>query len=213
MGLVPEFKVLASGLMPTAAAGDVERQVISLYIKEGWIVLNRREGGSTGQIRTKYSYAKLLDLARPLQGRKQFNLAHNGAYQYACKHELIDRLAAELGWPDHAGHAWTKDLCFLEAAKFKWLTDWIQGSHASYLSAHRQGWLAEIKSRLFTKKPVQVRWTEAACRKRAEDFRSRMEWQYQCKDGSYVAARRKGWLSEIAAHVFGPRLNRWSRAR
>lgn len=130
--------------------------------------------------------------------------------QYACNHRLIDKLATELDWPEHAGHIWTRELCFQEAKKFKWLSDWVKGSPASYGSAHKQGWLAEIKSKMFTKKPVLVHWTQEACAARARVFESRNAWQYQCRDGSYTAARRNGWLAEIARQFYGQRINRWS---
>lgn len=205
-----EFFELAGGLVPTVA-GAFERISIEHYQECGWQVLNTAKGGSTGQIRTLYTYEKLLDLARPYSTRKQFDVGQSGAYQYACKHKLIDRLASELGWPEHAGHVWTKEMCLESARKFKWISDWSSADWDAYQAAMRNGWLNAIKMSLFTKhKPVQIFWTREACLKRAKAFSSRAKWQYGCGDGSYVSARRRGWLIEVASTVFGKRLNRWS---
>ena len=205
------LKTVGTALMPTAAS-KLECATIVQYKADGWVALNRRHGGSTGQIRTKYTYQKLLELARLFKSRKQFEVAHRGAYQYACNHKLINQIADELGWPVHVGNKWTKDLCLQEAKKHRWLSDWSAAPGGSYAAAWKHGWLPKIK-KLFKPKPSSyvIRWTKETCEKRAKDFVARADWQYQCKDGSYVTARRKGWLNEIADGVFGKHLNRWSR--
>ena len=211
-GLSFEFKELGTGLMPTPAA-QLEVENIAKYRLNGWQVLNVNPGGSTGNIRSKYAYASLLELARPFKNRKQFYVAHTGVYQYACTHKLLGKIANELGWPDHAGHVWTKEKCFQSAQRFKWISDWLMHDAHAYQAVQRNGWLPEIKQALFTiNKPVQLFWTKEACAARVASFKSRVEWQYGCKDGSYVSARRKGWLDEIATAAFGPRRNRWSRS-
>lgn len=209
-GTAYELKVVAEGLMPTPA-GELEQATLARYGSAGWTLLNGRDGGSTGHIRSKYTLDRLREIARGASSRKEFQLLDNGAYQYACVHGHMDALASEFGWPDHVGHVWTLDLCRQEASKFQWLSDWVAGHRSSYTAAWKRGWLPAIKTELFPKpKPVASKWTREACLERAKVFKTRGEWQYNAGDGSYIAARRKGWLPEIAAAVFGSRRHRWS---
>jgi hypothetical protein len=208
-GFAPVFRVIGSKLTPTAA-GNVEQETIVRYKAQGWTVLNRRAGGETGNIRTRYTYAKLVELARPFSHRAEFNERCDSGYQYACRHGLIDKIASELGWPEHVGHVWTRDLCWESAKVHKHVADWLAADKDAYLAAWRNGWLAEIKKKLFTKKYVISIWPREACERRARAFSSRSAWQYGCHDGSYVSARRKGWLKEIADGLYGRRRNRWS---
>ena len=209
-GTPHEVKSVAEGLMPTPA-GELEQATLNRYADEGWTLLNRHDAGSTGQIRTKYTLDRLRQIACGASSRKGFQLLDNGAYQYACTNGHMSALAVEFGWPDHAGHVWTFELCRDEARKFKWLSDWVAGHTASYTAAWKNGWLTRIKKELFPRaKPVEVKWTREACLERAKAFSTRGQWQYEAGDGSYIAARRKGWLPEIATLVFGPRRQRWS---
>lgn len=167
-------------------------------------MLNTRNGGAVGNVCVKYSYDEILALARSSEAtyKKEFYRKHNPVYQFADKNGLLDRLAADMGWPDHAQNYWTKETCVEKARPYKWLSDWVKKDRDSYMAAHRNGWLKEIKQRFFRHKPPQVTWIREKCLQRAKDFKSRSEWQYRCKDGSYISARKRRWLNDIAKETY-----------
>ena len=80
-----------------------------------------------------------------------------------------------------------------------------------YFAAQRNGWLAELKAAAgLAKKPAAAsKWTQEACLARAKDFASRYDWQSKAGDGSYITARKKGWLNDIANEIYGKRRSRW----
>ena len=205
-----QLSILKDHLMPTDAA-QAEIDAIEDYRTKGYAVLNRRGGGSTGRIRSKYTYKLILAEANKFKSKKAFTAARSAMMQAVTLRKWNRRLEKDTGWPVRVGPNWTPESCREEAKKFTYLSDWSSAGGGSYIAAHRAGWLKVIKADLFkTPKPVDYKWTQETCHARARAFSSRSEWQYKAGDGSYPAARRKGWLIPITDDVFGPRLSRWS---
>lgn len=206
-----QLSVVSEGHPPTEAA-RLEIELIKKYTKSGYTVLNSHKGGSTGQLRTKYTYEKVLETARQYPSKKAFRAANNGMAQAATLRGWNRQLDQDRGWPRYSRHKWTFEKCRKVAKAFDYLSDWASAPGGSYVAASKQGWLKKIKAELFTKtKPVDIKWTYKACLERARDFSTRSAWQYESGDGSYRTACRKGWLKQIFDEVGLTKKSRWAK--
>lgn len=202
-----ELKVLASGLTKQAAH-DHETAEHDKYAAAGWTNLSTRERcGAMGRNR-QHTRSTCLDVARTCATKKAFHATPQG--QAAILRGWNDEIAQEMGWPDHVSHVWTQEKCEASAKRFTWLVDWINGDSAAYTAAKKRGWLAAIKTRMFPRvKPTPKKtWTYGECLTSAKTFDSVSRWQYAPKTGSYVAARKNGWLAAIRAACWPGKIHR-----
>lgn len=207
-GLAYEFVVYAEGLLPTAAA-QAEQFAITQYKADGWRMLNTRHGGEMGQVRTKYNYEEALEAAKKCDTRAVFYERHLRMYEAICRYAWIDRIAQECGWSDHVLYHWTKEKCIENALRFPYLAAWRDADPCGAQAAHKRRWMPAVKALFPASRPTN-KWTQERCWERARQFTSRYDWQYKAGDGSYRAARRGGWLKEIASSLYGARRTRWS---
>lgn len=191
-------KIVATGLSPHQAA-DLEDKETLRYISEGWVNLSlANTRGALGSIR-RHTYKRVLMAAHSFKCKKEFYTAFPGEYQAAVKYHWMEKISAELGWQGHFCHRWTEETCATNASLYSWLIDWMTANPGAYKAAQTNGWLDVIKTKHFTrtKSRTELRWTPETCLVRARQFGSVSRWQYECKDGSYQTARRKGWINEI----------------
>jgi hypothetical protein len=207
-GIKPVLRVLESGLMPTSAS-EAEIAAIQKYKDEGWSLLNTDPGGSLGQIRSKYTYQQALREASSCHSKNELNKLKNDVYQVVSHQGWLQKLAKELGWPEHMDH-WTFEECLQEARPLKGRGEWAVKARNSYCAAIRNGWLETISKEMGWVRIIpKSKWTRELIEKRAKDFKCRSEWQYGCHDSSYTVARKTGILNEVSAATFGHRRNRW----
>ena len=95
---------------------------------------------------------------------------------------------------------WTKERCALEAKKYKSRTELQQSSSSAYSIAHRNGWLEEITTHMPQRQMPGGYWTKERCAAEATKYKTRIAFE-KGASGAYAAARRKGWLKEITAHL------------
>lgn len=89
---------------------------------------------------------------------------------------------------------WTKEAVEAEARKYKTVKEWRLNSSGSYSTAIHNGWRKEFD--WFEKpKPVNVKWTEAACRESAEKCKTLKQYREEYAS-SYNAALKNGWVSD-----------------
>jgi len=196
---------VASGL-PANQAAKKEEETIQHYKSNGWTLLNKEKGGSLGQIRSKYTYDRVLEIARPCSTKFNFLKTRPEVFQAASKYGYLRRLEKDLQWPENANRKWAYNMCLESAKQHKYITDWLEADQQAYHAAQSNGWMPKLKKEHFTvtKQGMKLKWNPVTCLERAKQFTHRSDWQYLCRDGSYIAARKKGWLQEIADKAFAP---------
>ena len=200
-----------SDYLPASVASALEPVIVGLWQNMGWQMLNSQRGGSLGMSRFTHTFERSLAAARQCETRKDFAARFHSEYFFACKYKWIDRIAAELNWPKHALARWSYETCLASARRFKLMIEWVEGDKLAYGAAFDRGWLAQIRAacfgpqRSYSRKPAK--WTAESCKARAQMFKSRVDWQVSCHDGSWTTARRKGWLPSIGEAVFGTPLS------
>jgi hypothetical protein len=202
-GIKFELKILRDGLTPGHAA-NAEAKFMREYAEVGWKLLNKDKAGSFGSLAVKYDFEKLVELAKGFRSRTDFAGANYGAYQFALTKNLVDQLAEKMAWPKHKDH-WSYEELVVEAKKWPGRGAWAENGDG-YNSAYKRGLLDKISKEVGWMKPWDIqkgrsKWTYEACLGRAKNFRTRTAWQYEVGDGSYIAARKKGWLKQIYSEI------------
>ena len=209
IGIKYRYITLAQTLFPNEAATFEPSQIVR-FADRGYEMLNIHQGGSLGNIRSKYTLQLVVDLAKTCQSREDFSTLHLGAYQFCSRKGWIDKIADACGWPDNVLYKWTYETCKAEAKKYEFKKQWIEMDYNSYMAAVKHGWIKQIYAETGLKDtPAQSKYTYDICRDRAKDFTSRTDWQYKSGDGTYQAARDQGWLEGIFKEVGLPRVGRW----
>lgn len=195
-GLAPVYTVISRNLGVRSAA-ELETETIKDYKSRGFIVLNSRPGGELEAIR-RLTFEQALENAKSFRSRTEWSNG-SSAYQTALTRGWLDDIAEKLGWPAHKGHKWTPETLELEASKYSSRGEWSKAPGGSYLSARRLGILDSIADKLGwpNYKTAQSKWNYESCLNEARKFSRSSDWQYRCKNGSYISARRKGWLKRI----------------
>jgi hypothetical protein len=92
---------------------------------------------------------------------------------------------------------WTKELCHVEALKFKSRSEFYYRSNKIYTAAQRQGWLNDICKHMNNK---IHHWTIDEVKAEAFKYKSRYEFQLNNK-AAYTWAIRNNCLNEICTHM------------
>jgi len=209
LGIRYRYLTLAKELFPNEAATLEPSQIIR-FADRGYEMLNVHQGGSLGNIRSKYTFNAMLELATSSASREDFSTQHYNVYQALCARKWIDKIAAACGWPENVLYRWTYETCLAEAQKYEFKKQWIETDYNSYMAAVKHGWVQQIYHKTELKDtPAQSKYAYEICRDRANDFTSRTDWQYKSGDGTYQAAQSHGWLDSIFKEVGLPRAGRW----
>lgn len=106
---------------------------------------------------------------------------------------------------------WTRDRVIAAARKFTNRTAFKTDAPSAYQTATRRGWLEEVCAHM---EPSQKRpngyWTIERCAAEALKYGTRGEF-CRADQTAYQAARHRGWLDDICAHMTS--LNGWTRER
>lgn len=97
---------------------------------------------------------------------------------------------------------WTKERCFEIALTCNTRKELSEKSRTCYTTSHKNGWLEEICAHMKTVPRAKPNhWTKENCRKEAEKYETRSQFEKGCL-GAYTKARRNDWLDEICTHMF-----------
>lgn len=102
---------------------------------------------------------------------------------------------------------WTQDKVFDEASKYTNMTDFQQKSPGAYMSAAKNGWINDIRSKFDVRKK---KWTKDEIQIIANKYLHRGEF---CKENGAACkyAREKGWYEDVVKHM-EPLGNKYNRA-
>lgn len=132
--------------------------------------------------------------------RNNWRKGNDTAYDTARKNKWLDECCGHMEVFSKPGGYWTKELCIVEALKYKTRTEWHKIESGSYGRAHKNGWVDECCGHMvYVNKPVGY-WSKELCLKDALKYNTRTEW-HKTKDTSYDAARKYGWLDECTKHM------------
>ena len=100
---------------------------------------------------------------------------------------------------------WTKELCALEAKKYKTRRQFHDGNISAYRATCDRGWSDEICGHMEWDKLPSGTWTKENCQKEALKYSSKLLF-HDGSRGAYEAASRHNWLEEISHHMKDPRI-------
>jgi len=95
---------------------------------------------------------------------------------------------------------WTKELCLVEALKFKTRLDWKNGHSFSYNASVRYGWNIECTAHMVKKITPRGFWDKEKCLAEASKYFRKIDW-IKNSSASYQTAYAKGWFEECTAHM------------
>ena len=99
------------------------------------------------QVKSNFNLEQLKAIALNYDSRAKFKRGNEPAYNFACRHDLIDEICTHMQTKAQAQSEalkkWTKELVINSAAKFKTAGEWAKGEGSAYNAARREGWLAD----------------------------------------------------------------------
>ena len=99
------------------------------------------------QVKANFNLEQLKAIALNYDSRAKFKRGNEPAYNFACRHDLIDEICTHMQTKAQAQSEalkkWTKELVINSAAKFKTAGEWAKGEGSAYNAARREGWLAD----------------------------------------------------------------------
>ena len=93
-----------------------------------------------------------------------------------------------------------KKRCMEEALKYTLISDWANGSSASYTQARKNGWYDECITHMKNQRIRLDSWTKELCHAEALKYKTKNEW-IKNNNNSYRAARANGWYDEFITHM------------
>jgi hypothetical protein len=114
-----------------------------------------------------------------------------GAYNFARKRGWLDLCTSHMIQRGRDSK-WTLELCKLDAAKHKTISEWRMSS--AYPAAVKNGWLVECR------KAFDVKITLKECKVDALNYSSRTEWRLN-SSRIFNQAKKNDWLNECCGHM------------
>lgn len=117
-----------------------------LFIKRE---LNPQELAST-VVRYKFDLHSLKEISKKFGSRADFKRGNQPAYNFACRHGLIDEVCVHMISKSEAQTRaltkWTKERVVESAKKYKTSREWATGQGSAYNAARKNGWLREASA-------------------------------------------------------------------
>lgn len=101
---------------------------------------------------------------------------------------------------------WTLEACKKEAKKYKTRSEWFKAKNSGYSAAYKRGWIDVCTKHMISLRKPNNYWTLKRCKEEAKKYSARSLWQ-KAEGGSYIAARKKGWLDKCCSHMDSSTLN------
>ena len=132
--------------------------------------------------------------------RSQFQKKDSYAYYYALRHGWIDEFFPEKGNPV----IWTREKCYGAARQCSTPSEYQKRFGSAKYSASRQGFYYEMRDQMIAEGYWKIKRndnrTKASCAASAKNYKTRSEFA-KGDNGSYLYARRHGWLDEICSDM------------
>ena len=84
--------------------------------------------------------------ARKYKTKIQFKSGSSGAYSYACKNNILNRICSHM--PSEIGRKWADDDLYVEAKKYSSIKEFISNSVDAYLAASKRKMLNQVCSHM-----------------------------------------------------------------
>lgn len=200
---VPNMTILESGL--TLEEGlKTEDYYVRKYREEGWNVLNKAKTGlRSGALGTlnkgKWNKKTCYEEAKKYKTKSEFSIGSGGAYNYACKHDLINEyIWFEDGRKKSHNIKWTEEACYKEAKKYKTLIEFQKGNGSAYEVARKNGRLKDYTWFVDGNKigrEKRTKWDKDACKNAALGCSGRDEFHIKFPR-AYDVSLKNNWLDE-----------------
>ncbi len=106
------------------------------------------------------------------------------------------------------GHIiWDKNVCKIEALKYKTRSEFENNSLGAYSAARKNLWLDEICSHMFL---MCVHWTKEMCIKEASKCKTKTEFR-ENSPNAYAASYLSGWMDEVTDKLI--KCERWTKEK
>jgi hypothetical protein len=109
------------------------------------------------QVRENFNLVQLETIALQYDTRAKLKRANEPAYNFACRHDLIDQICKHMqtksAAQSQALKKWTLELVKASALRFNTSREWAKGEGSAYNAARREGWLPEVTSHFPRSRP------------------------------------------------------------
>lgn len=95
---------------------------------------------------------------------------------------------------------WNKEMCIVEAKKYKTRTEFSKNSSVAYETSRKNMWLDDVCKHMEIPHADKYKWSFEICQKLASAHKHRKEFQNEHKN-AYYSAMHNGWLDDICRHM------------
>jgi hypothetical protein len=107
-------------------------------------------------VRYKFDIQSLTEIAKNFVSRTEFKRGNEPAYNFACRHGLIDEVCVHMMSKSEAQARsltkWTKERVLASAKKYRTARDWSKGEGSAYNAARKNSWLQEASAHFLSRK-------------------------------------------------------------
>lgn len=162
-----------------------------------------------GQKRRKWNYDTCYEEAKKYNSRSEFQYGKGAscAYKIARKEGWLSDYTWFKASPKENGY-WTKEQCYKEAKKYKYLVEFRHESASAYTIARRENWLDSYTWLIKKKK----NWKYSECYELAKKYSRRSEYKNGCPS-AYVASLENEWIDDYTWFQEKPRNKYWTQER
>lgn len=148
-----------------------------------------------------WSKARVASEALRYKSRREFRQRSGGAYKRAFRKGWLEEVCAHMKPKRKPVNYWTDTRLMEEAKRYKTRSDFYTNSASAYSTAKRKGLLDVVCAHMAGKprRPVGY-WTEKRIGEAAKMFQTRRAFA-EGNSAAYHAAKRKGVLGEVCAHM------------
>ncbi len=143
---------------------------------------------------------KCITEAKKYKTRSEWAKNSSGSYNSAKINGWLDECTKHMIEVLKPKGYWTKELCLVEAKKYKTRNEWQKNSQTSYNKSRMNGWYDECILHMEIKKIPSTYWTKELCLVEAKKYNSKSKWKKN-NSSSYNSARINGWFNECTKHM------------
>lgn len=186
--------------MTDAAAKRFEARAVRYLQLIGFKTINIAPPGSLGGSDLFWNKERCAAEALKYQRRTDFRRSSKSCYHAALANRWLNDVCAHMSILKRPDGYWTKARCAAEALKFHSRFEFDRNFNSAYTAAQRRGWLDEICGHMSARLGPHGYWTKQRCTEESLKYSTRTEFARGAAS-AYQAARRKGWLDEVCAHM------------
>lgn len=145
-----------------------------------------------------------MEIAALFKSRTEWSKGDRKTYNFAYRNRWLDRCCGHMPEVVRSKKRTLEDLKEI-AKQYNTRSEWCKKDKLSYTSASARGALEECCVHMPAGRR-KGKYTLEECIRAASRFTSRSEWA-NSPGGSYVAAKRNGWIEPCCSHMGAPRMH------